>query len=99
MKSAFIGKYVIVRTQSAGVHAGTLIAKSGSEVRLSQSRRLWKWMGALTLSELAELGTSNPTGCKFSIPLETIEVLGVLEIIPCSKTATLSITGVPEWTL
>ena len=39
--------YVIVRTYSAGVFAGTLESRKGKEVVLSQARRLWYWSGGI----------------------------------------------------
>ena len=44
--------YVVVRTYSAGVHVGELKSRKGKEVVLINARRLWKWCGAFTLSEL-----------------------------------------------
>jgi hypothetical protein len=35
------GKYVIVRTYSAGVFAGNLQSRDGKEVVLTDARRLW----------------------------------------------------------
>ena len=35
------GMYVIVRTYSAGVFAGKLVARNGREVKLKGARRLW----------------------------------------------------------
>ena len=43
MQSTLIGKHVIVRTYSAGVHAGILAARDGKEVLLTNSRRIWSW--------------------------------------------------------
>ena len=37
------GDYVIVRTCSAGVFAGTLASRIGQEVTLKNARRLWYW--------------------------------------------------------
>jgi hypothetical protein len=54
-------KYVIVRTYSAGVFAGTLISRKGAEVELTNARRMWYWKGAASLSQLAVEGTSEPT--------------------------------------
>ena len=51
-------KYVIVRTYSAGVFAGTLESKEGKEVILSNARRLWYWKGAASLSQLAMEGVT-----------------------------------------
>ena len=52
-------KYVIVRTYSAGVHAGELVRRNGKEVLLQNSRRLWCWAGAASLSQLAMEGTKS----------------------------------------
>ena len=57
--------YVIVRTYSAGVFAGTLIKKEGNEVEMHNARRLWYWDGAASLSQLAEEGVKKPENCKF----------------------------------
>ena len=39
--NSFIGKYVIIRTYSAGVHVGTLVSQNGKEVMLKDTRRIW----------------------------------------------------------
>ena len=43
-------EYCIIRTCSAGVHAGYVESRNGEEVVLRYSRRLWRWAGAFTLS-------------------------------------------------
>ncbi len=50
-----IGRHVIIRATGAGVHAGILEAYDGQTVRLSSSRRLWRWSAAKghTLSGVA----------------------------------------------
>jgi hypothetical protein len=92
-----IGKYVIVRADKAGVFAGTLKEKVGTEIVMSNARRIWYWDGAASLSEMAISGVSKPENCKFPAPLEKILVLGVIEIIPCTKEAQKSIEGVAVW--
>lgn len=88
--------YVIIRTYSAGVHAGYLHKKEGNEVVLKNARRIWYWDGAATLSQLAVDGTSKPENCKFpcAVPEVTIQWI---EIIPCTKKAKDSIEGVKVW--
>lgn len=93
----YIGKYVIVRSYSEGVHAGILEKKEGTEVFLKDSRRLWKWSGAFTLSELSVSGTKDPGNCKFSCLLPSINILNCCSIIPCTDIARNSIEGVKEW--
>ena len=56
--------YVIVRSHTAGVHAGYLKSRTGDYIILLESRRLWKWYGA-SLSQVANLlkgGESNTKG-------------------------------------
>lgn len=92
-----IGKKVIIRADRAGVFFGTLKEKNGSEVTLTDCRRLWYWDGAASLSQLAVDGTRAASSCKFTVIVPEIAILGVIEIIPCSKTAIKSIEGVDEW--
>ena len=64
MATRKVKPYVIVRTYSAGVFAGTLEFHDGKEVTLSNARRLWYWDGAATLSQLAMEGVSKPQNSK-----------------------------------
>ena len=90
-------KYVIVRTYSAGVFAGTLESRNGREVVLTNARRIWYWSGAASLSELAVRGTSRPNQCKFPVAVPRVELLEVLEILDTTPAARASIEAVPEW--
>ena len=92
-----IGKYVLVRTDSAGVHSGVLNDKNGKEVILNDSRRIWYWDGAASLSELAMKGTSKPQNCKFPCAVNEIILTEAIEILLCTEEAEKSIRGVPEW--
>ena len=92
-----IGKYVIVRCDKAGVFFGELTEKNGSEVVLVNSRRLWYWDGAASISQLAIDGTLKPKNCKFTETVDEICLLGVIEIIPCTEKAEKIIKEVAEW--
>ena len=92
-----IGKKVIIRGDRSGVFFGTLTAKEGREVTLSNCRRLWYWDGAASISQLAVNGTTSPDNCKFTVTVETIVILDAIEIIPCSDKAVTSIEGAPVW--
>ena len=91
------GKYVIVRTYSAGVFAGNLQSREGQEVVLTDARRLWYWAGAASLSQLAVSGTSRPNDCKFPVAVPRIELLQAIEILDVSAEAEASIKAVNEW--
>jgi hypothetical protein len=88
--------YVIIRTYSAGVHAGYLKEKDVKEVTLVDARRIWYWEGAASLSQMAVDGVSKPEKCKFSVPVFKIE-LTAIEIIYCTGKAQKNIEGVTEW--
>lgn len=92
-----IGDYVIVRTYSAGVFAGTLKSRDGQEVVLTDARRLWYWDGAASLSQLAVEGTSKPQNCKFPVSVPEILLTQVIEILNVLPTAKKSIEKVPIW--
>ncbi len=80
---------VIVRTYSAGVHFGYLLAKAGREVRLTRSRRIWRWFGAETCSGLATIGLD----VKKSRVAEPVDIVltEAIEIISCTPEAVASL--------
>ncbi len=90
-------KYVIVRTFSAGVFAGYLKSRSGQEVVLNDARRIWKWAGAASLSQLAIDGTNNPSECKFPVAVPEILLTQAIEILAVTPAAKKSIESVPVW--
>ena len=90
-------RYCIVRTYSAGVFAGFLRSRKGQEVVLTNARRLWFWSGAASLSQLAMEGVKNPDSCKFPCEVPEVELLQVIEILPCSEKARKSISEVKIW--
>ena len=89
--------YVIARTYSAGVFAGTLESRKGREVTLSNARRLWYWKGAASLSQLAMEGVKCPNECKFPVAVDSVTLLQVIEILPVTSIAKSIIEQVPVW--
>jgi hypothetical protein len=84
-----IGQYVIVRTYSAGVHAGILQVQNGKNVTLSDARRIWFWRGANTLNEIALRGVGK--GSKISESVQEIDLSEAIEVIAASDAAKASI--------
>ncbi len=93
LTNGLIGKKVIIRTYSAGVHFGTLVEKSGNEVILKNSRRMWQWWAAqsISLSGVAQYGIIQSKS-KIAPEVGTIW-LEAIEIIPCADECTASIEG------
>lgn len=81
----FVGQHCVVRTYSAGVHLGTIQSRDGKSVVLSDARRLWRWFGAFTLSEVATKGVGKTS--RISVVVPTLELTEAIEIIPTSEDA------------
>lgn len=88
------GKPVLVRTYSAGVHFGYLVERDGKVVTLQNSRRIWRWYGAFTLSEIATAGLDAKRS-KVGAPV-SIVLTEAIEIIDCTPAAVASI-GSAQW--
>jgi hypothetical protein len=82
-------KAVLVRTYSAGVHFGYLVRREGKEVELVKSRRIWRWFGANTLSEIATAGL-DVSKSKVGAPV-SITLTEAIEIIDCTPEAVASL--------
>lgn len=95
--NSLVGKKVIVRSYSSGVHYGELAEKSGKEVILKNSRRLWYWKTAnngISLSEVANAGLHKDS--KVCAPVENFWTEAI-EIIPCTKEAIKNIEAQNEY--
>ena len=90
-----IGKFVIVRTYSAGVHAGTLESQDGKQVSLVDARRIWSWKGANTLHEIANSGVKE--GSRISDPVSAIVLTEAIEVIAATDAAQANLAAT-RWT-
>jgi len=93
----YIDNFVIIRTYSAGVFAGTLKQVENDKVELENAIRIWYWEGAFSLSQLAMEGVKKPEECKFAVTVDQILLNGVIEIIKTTKEAEDNIKGVAPW--
>ena len=90
-------EYVIIRSVQAGVFAGYLKSKDRDEVTMVNTRRLWYWDGASSLSQLAMVGVTKPENCKFSVVVNNQIVLGVCEILNTTEKAKTCIEEIESW--
>ena len=79
-----VGKYVLVRTYSSGVHIGQLMVRNGKEVLLDDARRIWSWEGAFTLSKIAKDGVGSG---KLSVRAGGVLLTEAIEVLPLSPGA------------
>lgn len=91
------GDYCIVRGDRSGVFVGNVTSCEGQKVTINNCRRIWRWNGAITISELAKMGTTNPSGCKFSVSVDELILLDAIEINPCTEASKQSLEGVGLW--
>jgi hypothetical protein len=94
--NALLGHSVLVRTNTAGVWAGVLTKKTGSEVILSRARRLCKWKTkiGISLSAVALHGVDG-SGSLISEAVSNVW-LQAIEIIQLTKAAEESIFEQPN---
>ena len=90
-------KYYIVRGDRSGVFFGNIKERNGKETTMENVRRLYYWDGANSISQLAKSGTTRPNNCKFSVTVDEVLILDVIEINLCSEEAVKNIKAVPEW--
>ena len=83
----YIGKKVIVRADRAGVFYGELKEKEGNEVQLVNARKLYYWNGANAVEQIALEGVNKPEDCQFTVTLEEMTVMGVIQLLPCTDKA------------
>lgn len=91
----------IIRTYSAGVfYSPTDIVERSQDGRrgiIVDSRRLWYWSGAASLSQLAMEGVVNPKECKFAMPVGKTELTDIIEVLDVTPKAKEIIEGVGVW--
>jgi hypothetical protein len=94
-------KAVLIRSYAAGVHFGYLkeekFTPAGKVVILVNTRRVYYWSGAASLSQMALEGVSKPKDCKFTVQLDSNEIVNVIETIPLTEKALLNLYGVAIW--
>lgn len=89
------GKYCIIRSDRAGVFAGTVEDIDGDKVLLKNSRRIWSWEGACSCSQIAMDGCGD--GSRIAMVVPEMIVSGVIEMIPATEEARENIEGQRVW--
>lgn len=99
MLTELIGRPVMIRTYSAGVHFGILNkfenGKSEYEVKLINAIRVYSWTGANSLSQLASEG-SKLTTSKLSVQVPSI-YLKAIEVIEMTEVAFKNLQKIKTW--
>lgn len=78
-------KPVIVRCDRGSPWFGYLKSRKGREVSLMRARRIWRWYGAWTLSEIATSGLDIGKS-KIAAPVD-VTLTDAIEIIVCMPAA------------
>lgn len=96
MDAHFVGEYVIVRTHSAGVWFGKILAKAGREIILGEARRMYSWTAkkSVTLSGIALYGLKHDES-KIVAPVAKVW-LEAIELITIEPLALISLQTAPE---
>ena len=86
---AFENEFVVILCKNSSVHTGYLVAVNPAEcwVILSETRCVWRWVGANSLNELANNGASLETFTRISEPVEKSLFTDVDRVISCTPQA------------
>lgn len=87
----------IVRCDRSGVFYGEIERRDGQNITMRNARCLWRWYGAASILQMALEGVKQPENCKFTVTVDSLEVLDAIEIIPCTDAAVKSIEAVKPW--
>jgi hypothetical protein len=90
--------YVILRGYRSGVHAGELVDRNhDGHFVLLNARRIWRFNGAQTLSEVAVYGLSGESRVAPVVGRQEISREDVSEIIHCQPEGRAAIEEAKEW--
>lgn len=84
-------RIVLLRSSQSGVWIGEFVSKDGSDVTLKNARKIWRWRGANTTSELALNGCVKEY-TRVATPVD-ITVLGCCEVIESNAKAFASVNA------
>lgn len=97
LTSEQLKQVVIVRSKWAGVNVGIIETRKGDEVALRHSHKIYQWLGANTLHELARNGASMTEYTRISEEAPgLVTVLEVCELLECTPEAAANLTT-PRW--
>jgi len=97
VKETEMEDYYIIRARGAGVFFGNIRERDGGEVTMTNARRIYYWSGATELCQLAAEGVKDPDNCKFTMTVDEVILLDVVEIQKCTCMAEESLRGVKVW--
>lgn len=90
--------YVILRGYRSGVHAGELVERNhDGHFVLRNARRIWRFNGAQTLSEVAVYGLSSESRVGPVVERQELQRGDISEIIHCQPAGRAAIEGAKEW--
>lgn len=93
-------QFYIIRAEKAGVFLCKILKADGNTLQVNNLRRLYRWAGALDVTQIAKEGVSNPNNCKFSVQLggeDTSVIYNVIESHTCTDKALQTLNSVPAW--
>lgn len=98
MLKQFIDKYVIVRSNLAGVFFGKVKYIENTTVILEETRKIYAWSGAATVSQIAVTGVSKSS--RITCKTHGLHLVNdIVELIEATPSAVKNLQEVPEWVI
>lgn len=95
-KSELINKTVIARIERAGVFMGVLDYIDGDIVRLKDVRRIYYWMGALSVTDMAVNGIKSGK-VTAAVGVAEFNRSALVELNECTEKAIKKIKDIEPW--
>jgi hypothetical protein len=66
------------------------------DVTLLDTRRIWSWSGANSITDLANKGSQKASECKITAPAIENRMMAI-EVLSVSETGKKNLDEIPEW--
>ena len=90
-------EYSIIRCDRSGVFFGIIESLEGQKATIRNCQNIHYWDGAASVMQLATEGVKAPENCRFTVIVDKLVVLDVIQIIPCTPDAERNLRAVKIW--
>lgn len=87
IKKKLVKRIVLVRSAQSGVWIGEFFSRKGQDVTLKNARKIWRWRGANTTSELAMNGCDSHAFTRVAEPTKKVIVFLCCELHDSNEAA------------
>ena len=95
IEESVVGKYCLIRGNSSGVMCGVVTEIDGTNVLLTNARKVWYWHGAKAVEQLAVSGCDDMS--HITVSVAEMIVTDAVQVIPMTDRARKTVEEAREW--